>query len=226
MAQLSIPNPVISGLSRIATLSDESFGELNSAFERIPLRIRQHHIFDDSDLSLQTISPDDLRTIKDALFPLYMASAGGNVSASKYVDDVIESLKEDRQDHTAWIHSEEAVSKFKNRLLQLLNISSLQLIAKAHDVLLEHEQTFASARVVSDIRPIFGEKVEDAPIAAVIVHMLNIVYYQASERREIVFALDTKDIPYLLDVLERAQTKTERLKEVINSTNMTYLDVV
>ncbi|MDQ3252968.1 MAG: hypothetical protein M3R15_03515, partial [Acidobacteriota bacterium] len=57
-----------------------------------------------------------------------------------------------------WTRSEDALNQFKQRLAQFLNVKSLQLVAKAHDVLLEHSQVFISARIVSDIRPVFGEK--------------------------------------------------------------------
>jgi hypothetical protein len=226
MALLSIPKPVIIGLDRIATLSDESYLELLAALERIPLKIRQHKVFDDTELNLQTISPADIRSIRDALFPLYIASASGKTPVSKYVDDVVESLKDERQGGTDWTQSEEAVSQFKERLLQLLSVSSLHLIAKAHDVLLEHAHTFSGARILSDIRPVFGENVEEPPTAAVIVHMLNLVYYRNGEREEFVVALDTTDIQLLLDALERAKKKTDSLKSTIESTGLTYLEVV
>lgn len=146
--------------------------------------------------------------------------------ASRYANDITESLKDVTGEESAWLQSEETSNRFKERLLQLLGVSTAQLIAKAHDILLEHAQTFSSARIVSDIRPVFGESVEAPPTAAVIVHMLNLVYFQAGERQEFVVALDTKDIQLLLDTLERAAKKTKSLESLIASTGMTYMEVV
>ena len=226
MATFSIPRPVIVGLTEIATLPDESFQELPSAFEGIPLRIRQHRVFDDSTFKLESVSEDEAKGIKEALLPLYSGLATGKVSVETYVNDITTSLGDTDHADLEWLHSEETVSRFKGRLIQLLSIKSLRLIATAHDVLLEHAQTFSSARILSDIRPVFGDAIEDSPEAAVIVHMLNINYFEGGQRHEFVVALDTKDVSYLMETLERAKGKTESLKAAIASTNMTYLDVV
>jgi hypothetical protein len=226
MATYSIPAAVVNGFTQIAMLSEEALQEIEAALKDVPLRIRQHHVFDDSEFKVSGISEREAKGIKEALLPLYSALAGGTVSVETYIDDITESLKEEERDELDWINSEDVVSRFKQRLLRLLSISSLQLVAKAHDVLLEHEQTFSSARILSDIRPVFAENVEDPPSAAVIVHMLNISYRKAHQRREFVLALDVKDISYLIELLERAKAKTENLKSVIASSSMTYLDVV
>lgn len=226
MASLSIPEPIAVGLTSIATLSDESFGELLSALEGMPLKLRQHRIFDDSSLELKTISPDEAKSIKEALFPIISGQSAATTPVSEYVNSIADSLKGEGKENIKWTHSDDTFNLLKQRLAQLLSIQSLQLIAKAHDILLEHAQTFSRARIVSDVRPVFGEKIEDSPSAAVIVHMLNITYHDASGWREFVVALDTKDIQLLMDTLERAKAKTESLKSVISSTNMTYIEVV
>jgi hypothetical protein len=225
MASLSIPEPIQIGLTKIAILSDESFQELISALEHIPLKIRQHRIFDDWPLNLQTLSEQDAKNIRDALIPLYIGLVSGKAQLSTYVDDITDSLRQGRSGDE-WAQSDEVTQGLKERLTQLLSIDSLQLVAKAHDVLLEHAQTFASARIISDIRPVFRDTVEETPRAAVIVHMLNLAYRDPAGRQEFVVALDTKDIQDLMDVLERAKKKTESLSRMMASTNMTYIEVV
>jgi hypothetical protein len=226
MAAYTIPKSIAVALTQIATLPDETIQDIRTALENIPLQIRQHHIFDDSEFKVASLSEEEARSIKEALLPLYSGLAAGKMSAESYVDDVTQSLKDVERGELNWTQSEEDVSRFKARLNDLLRINSVKLIAKAHDVLLEHEQTFSSSRILSDIRPVFGENVEDLPVAAVIVHNLNIVYFKGGTRREFVLALDIKDIPSLIETLERAKSKTESLKKIISSTNMTYIDVV
>ncbi|MDT7777666.1 MAG: hypothetical protein QOC99_178 [Acidobacteriota bacterium] len=55
--------------------------------------------------------------------------------------------------------------------------------------------------------------------------MLNVVYYEGDTRKELVVALDTKDIQLLMDALKRAEAKTDSLKKIIASTRMTYIGV-
>jgi hypothetical protein len=225
MASFSIPQQIITGFTIIATMPEEAFNEFLSALNNIPPKILQHRVVDLSQVKLNTLSPEDTKAINDALAPLYRSMRGGDIEPSQYAKDIADSIREESRDDAAWAQSEEQLTQFKERLIRLLTAPSLQLIAKAHDVLLEHAQTFSSARILSDIRPVFGDNVEDPPVAAVVVHMLNLAYYQADERREFVVALDTKDIQDLLDICERAKKKTDRLRSVIASTDMTYIEV-
>ncbi|HST51051.1 MAG TPA: hypothetical protein VLJ61_03495 [Pyrinomonadaceae bacterium] len=207
-------------------MPEESFNALLSALQHLPLKIHQHRVFDDSVLEPQGISSEDIKVIRDALFPLYRGRGSGTVPVTKFVGNVAESLTDAEGGGPDWIQNEELLGNFKERLIHLLSLSSPLLIAKAHDILLEHAQTFSSVRIVSDIRPVFGESVEGNPVAAVLVHMLNLVYYESGERREFVVAMDTKDIQVLLEACERAAKKTKSLESVIASTNMTYIEVV
>ena len=226
MASLSIPQQVASGLTKIALLPEGAFQELLGALESIPLKIKQHGIFDDSSLNLKTIPTDDMKEIKEALFPLVAGQGTSTTPVSDYVDSIADSLKESDEEGVEWAHSEETLSRFKERLALLLSIKSLRLVGKARNILFRNAQTFTSARIVSDIRPVFGEEVEELPVAAVIVHMLNIVYYCSGERQELAIALDTTDIQLLMDTLNRAEKKTKSLESIIASTNMTYIEVV
>lgn len=226
MATLSIPDPVIVGFTKIATLPEASFEALLSALQNLPLKIHQFRGLDEATLEVPGIPSAEVKTIRNALFPLYRGRGSGKVPAAKYADDIAESLIGLGEGRDAWLQNEESLRKFKERLVQLLSVREPQLIAKAHDVLLEHAQTFSSVRIVSDIRPVFGESVEDNPEAAVLVHMLNLVYYQGGERREFVVAMDAKDIQVLLEACDRAVKKTKTLEAVITSTNMTYIEVV
>jgi hypothetical protein len=226
MASLSIPSQIARGLTRIALLPEQSFRELLVAFQSVPLKIKQIGYFEDPSIEVHTISSGEMADIKEAVFPLVVGLANSTTSLPDYVDGVADSLKEGEKEDLGWAHDEELLNQFKARLSQLISVDSLRLVAKARSVLMKHAQTFSSARIVSDIRPVFGDAVEDSPVGAVIIHMLNIVYYKSGERQDFVVALDTKDIQLLFDALNRATKKTESLESVITSTSMPYIEVV
>jgi hypothetical protein len=223
MASIIVPEPIIKGLSTIALISEEQYRELYAALENLPTRISQKRIFDDSGIDLRSIPPADLAAIKEALFPIYLGRANINVPASEYANDIAQSLK---GTDAEWTHSEEVLDRLKERLSQLLSLDRPRLIAKANDVLTEHERVYSKARIFSDIRPVFGESPEQSPEAAVIVHMLQIAYRQDGDRHEFIVALDTLDVQKLIDALERAKAKAESLKSVVSSTDMAYVEVV
>jgi hypothetical protein len=222
MPSLSIPDQVIEGLKQITELQDESFNELLTELQNIPLRIRAKRIIDDSTVTLKTISPDQSDLIRDALVPLYLARVNSDVKPETFVEDISESLKRQGE---KWLVSDEILSRFKSRLLSLLSVDRLNLVIKAHDFLTEHSHTFGRARILSDIRPVFQDKDQKAS-TAVIVHMLNIVYYQAGERHEFVVALDTKDLEQLTKTLNRATEEAKSLQLIIQSANMTHIEIV
>jgi hypothetical protein len=226
MARVIIPPAVREGLDVIALLNEEQFQELFSAVSEIPSRIRQHRIFDLRELKLASIPPRESDHAQEALFSLYISRVGTEVLVPDFVDDIAESLKEEKRSDKDWTDSEETLGRFKERLTKLLSIGTLNKIAKAHDVLLEHAQTFAKARILSDIRPVFGEKIDSDLAGAMIVHMLKIDYSRSGRREEFFVALDTKDIQLLIDTLERAKLKTEQLKSVIDSASLEYFEVV
>ncbi|HEX8163529.1 MAG TPA: hypothetical protein VF538_16785 [Pyrinomonadaceae bacterium] len=223
--QPQIPANIILGLSKIATLPDEPLQELISALEKYPLALRQGAIFEEVDLHLDFLSPDEEKGVKEAIIPIYKATADGKVSENIYVDSVIQTIKEQGGNGLEWVKSNELVERFRDRLTRLSRIEALRLVIKAHNVLTTHSQAYSSARILSDIRPVFGEGVEDSPKGALIVHMLNLTYYENRKRREFVVALDTKDVDELITVLERARAKTESLKSVIASTKLPYIEV-
>ena len=224
MAKLAIPRSIRTGLLRIGSLTDEQFKELYSALERLPLRINQRTIFDYDGLDIKAISADDLDSIQEALFPIYVAQGTTNTLVSTYADDIIASLQEAELDSDGQ-RSQEAISAFKERFKRLLAIERPKLIAKAHDVLTGQKPTYLKSRIFTDIRPVFMDEVQTAPGSAVIIHMLRINYYMDDREHQFVVALDTNDVQQLIATLERARNKTETLNSIVAAANLKLIDV-
>jgi len=223
---LTIPEPVVAGLAKIATLPEESFQELLGALEKIPLKIHTARIFEDTSLfEVKTLTHDEVKLIRDTLFPLYVGRAG-TVPVSKYVDEVAESLVELKRGDLAWTQSPESLEHFRNRLKTLLSVRTIETVARAQDLLVEHDRIFAFGRIASQIRPVFNDDLENPPTAAIIEHMLTINYSDAGRRCSFVVALDVKDVEQLTETLKRAEAKTESLKSIIASTGLDYVEVV
>jgi hypothetical protein len=97
--------------------------------------------------------------------------------------------------------------------------------AKTGPVLTEHERIFLSARVLTDIRPIFHPNLSEKPNAAVIVHMLRIASRDifGSHHAEY-FALDANDIRVLKNIADRAIRKEETIKALLADSNVDTID--
>jgi hypothetical protein len=89
---------------------------------------------------------------------------------------------------------------------------SLGLVVKAIEVLSESERMFADARVLTDLRPVFGPALDAGPQASVVIHTLRIDCTGEPNRFHVV--LDAEDLRRLRDVLDRALEKEAALKKM------------
>jgi len=108
-------------------------------------------------------------------------------------------------------------------LKSLLSIDALVLSARAFDIQHEYEKVFRSARIVTDLRPVFSAD-GTAAIAAMIVHNFIVSYFQHGEFKEVVFALDDADVTALKKILDRAETKTKTLEQLITKADVPYFE--
>jgi hypothetical protein len=216
---VALPDSLAAGLREIAELSDSVFEEFLSLLRSIRTEIKQYRVFDDADITLPALA-DGGKSIKGAAFALLLSRGRRHDPVDEFVADLIDTVSS-----TAGFEST-SLEILKRRATAILNIESLDLVARAHDVLLEHSNIFSSARIVSDLRPVFGETVTEPPLAVVLVHMLSIAFRSAGRRENFVVALNDKDIHALLQVLERAKTKSATLQESVKRADMTYVKVV
>lgn len=213
-----LPELLVKGLRDIATLPQPLLDEFLSSLRGLPLEIQQNRVFSGSDFKIASL-PDGGQSIKDAAFSLLLSRADRRVAAEDFLNSLIEALSLDPA------FDKTLIGTLQQRIIEILSIENLDLIARAHDVLLEHPQTFVSARIVSDIRPVFGDSVDEPPAAAVLVHMLNITYYNARRRERFAVALDQKDLDKMIDVLERARAKEKTLRSMIKAQDVSYIEV-
>jgi hypothetical protein len=120
--------------------------------------------------------------------------------------------------------SEAEEKVLRERLVSFLKLQSLDISAKAYDVLTSHQRAFLECRIFTDVRSIFGDDVAQGPAAAVIVHKLKFEYRQDTQTRDVYFALDSKDLKVLADVVKRAQDKDEALRKKLLGANIPFIE--
>jgi hypothetical protein len=119
--------------------------------------------------------------------------------------------------------SHDNCTAFKRCLNDLLTADVFSIGAKALALMQEHERTFCQARIITDIRPVFGSEVSKPPRAVVVAHTLRISYHEGDERKDFYVALDSDDIESLRELLDRADAKARSLEDVIVSTKVPAL---
>jgi hypothetical protein len=117
---------------------------------------------------------------------------------------------------------------FKAFLCKILSLEkTLGISSKAQEIMLEHGHIFCRARIVTDLRPVFGSRVEGGPIAGIIVHSLKLTYHESGnpDTKDTYLALDHKDMEKLRELLVRASRKEKSLKATAKKGGVNVLEV-
>lgn len=99
----------------------------------------------------------------------------------------------------------------------------VQVLSKGLVLARLHDSVFLDARITSDIRPIFGENVEQGPSAVLLIHSLKLDILQDGEPRSVYLAMDRGDLDTLRSVIERAIEKASALTETLESVGLSNL---
>ncbi len=223
LPELTIPERYRAGFAKIIGLEDPPFQELLSVLREEPPALDYVELALQIAPKVSAVSEDDIEDILETLDSLYAARVRFALPVADFAEAVRRAVE---QSDTEELRLPEGNGgRLGERLTQLLDINALDATRKALDVLLEHEHTFHGARIMTDIRPIFGPSTGDDPTGAVIVHMLKLGYHDESEDvKEIYLALETGDIDILIDMFRRAKSKADSLKRVLKRARVPYID--
>lgn len=127
---------------------------------------------------MHSISRQDVDAIVDTVSGLASIAQSVEVPLDEFAEDVAEAIAEGKHSITYAAASDR--ERFKSRVRDLLDNRSVLVAAKARLVFIEHEHYLCYARIMTDIRPVFGQDVEAKPMAAMVAHTLKLVYTAAT----------------------------------------------
>lgn len=222
LASLKIPERFKPGIAVLAQMPETSYQSLLEATKRAPKTFTTVQEFEAWVApEVTALSTGDLRRLIDAVASMRRLLSKYNVSVPKLVSDITEAAR-------ASISNFEGPSgtDFAERLGSLLSIESFDIIGlKARELQGEAERTFCDARVITDVRPIYGETVEEVPTALLVVHTLKLVFHDISGHREFYLALDEEDISSLKKSLDRAEEKARSLKTLLAKKDLRTIEL-
>lgn len=110
------------------------------------------------------------------------------------------------------------------RIAMLLSTRSIALLGKALDMGTEYDKVMVSARILTDLRPVFGPDVVEAPGGALLTHTLKIEFvHDAGDVGNIYVAMNEDDVANLRTLLNRADQKAVTLKGMIAKMGVSYM---
>jgi hypothetical protein len=116
--------------------------------------------------------------------------------------------------------TDEPDTQFQADLSAVLSAPLVAQLGRAADVLYDQERVFQGARMLTDMRPFFGDDVEDGALGTVLVHTLRVDALVDGDLASYYFALDEQDLEIVFAVLERARKKSVSVRAMLDKAGM------
>jgi hypothetical protein len=223
MADLTIPEKYYSAVAKIRRLSEVDVEVLSSALQQASSTTDPRQLAAQIASKVTGINDQDLREIVRTLSALCQVRASAEVTVTQFAADLREAMRDSGNKELA-VPDEEAPG-FERRISKLIQADALNVAAKAADLRVEYPKLFCDARILTDLRPVFGADPAARPIGFVFAHTLKLDFHVADGgHEEFYVALDSGDIAKLKDVLRRAEIKSESLRALLKEAGIRDLD--
>src|SRR5712691_4247671 len=193
-------------LTRLLELPPASLEAIISKLGEIPAKPFQKDDVANA-ISLAQISSSDASEIAGSILQLYWGLIQSRKTVQDFASEVADSP--DLKDL-----SPDKKPGFQQCLIRLLGLRPIYVGQNALSLIYDNERVLSQARIISDLRPVYGPKVEEGPAGAIIVHTLKLEYQTISGPAEFFLALTVEGIESLLNTVQRAKEKDANLRTV------------
>jgi hypothetical protein len=201
-SRLRIPERHSGTIGSLLSLSEEDFERLLAALGTEPPVLEADEVTERVSTELPELADAD--ALVELLFVLHLIRQSRDLSVEEFGPVLREAggMPDD----------ESARERLAERILQALAVPTLKLTAKAVDLVVSNERTLRSARIVTELRPVFEDDPAVEPRAGVLVHRLELSYMGPDgEWGAFHVAMDDEDVTHLLRTAARAQAKAETM---------------
>jgi hypothetical protein len=214
MKELWIPERRRAGLSLIQNLNVAAARDICTLMERgAESALREAQALRPNS-SFASLSAEELESLVSAVVELYRVWAGRDASVQEFAEGITEAMLglEEEKYRVPDSNSEE----FQQKLEIILGAEEMSLTSKAKNIAIQDERTFCSARIMTELRPVFSDGSTPQPRAMVLAHRLKIKYHAgSSEHKEFYLALDTEDLKELRKLIDRAEAEAKSLESIL-----------
>ena len=208
---LDIPAENRSAIATVKTLTPAVLEQFISALEAAPPISNPHGMADHIAKQLPSFPENRLVPVLEMLYTLYYIRDLSGVNPNTFLDDLMDGAARASELRLA----QGGASKLRLILEKLLSIDTLRTVSKASRLQRDGERLYCSAKILSDIRPVFRSDPSLPPVGAVITHTLKVGYHEGSGHMETQIVLDSDDLARLAAVVQRAQVKDKTLRKFL-----------
>lgn len=218
MAKIQIPNQFIPGFENLFNLSEDDFLKLIQELNLIPIGIGPKKFVE---ILVSKFESSQIISISSTIFSLGNILNTLELPIEEFASELTNSYS-DIKELKLNVHDKKHL---ENRVLLVLkNIGSLKLTFKALSLLRENNQNLTESHIITDIRLVFQEQIENRERHAVIIHKLKLEFRKDNENKEFFLALDNNDLVKLKRQIERALEKEELIKQDYQNT-ISFIDI-
>jgi hypothetical protein len=211
-----VPDAMRPGLELLATLEEPALNELRNVLEQNPDVLFSRQAAEVHAAKLQTLGREQAQTLLEAVVPLIYLMGSQGKHADALLKDIGAAMRRSGKAGGGL----DQQGRLEKNLSRILSDSSLVVAAKALSVATDCPRLFTSARILSDIRPIFGDEASQAPLGAVITHTLRVTYAETGTEKEFFVSLDSRDLATLQDQIKRALQKDSSLRAFVEKSKL------
>lgn len=214
LAELSVPPRHRAHLGRLADLSSEERSQLVEALTALPAFTAMPDVAERLKAVITSETIEEARALAEALIALSAQRAVWSARdlAARVARSEDLAVTEDRRD------------SFADFLAELIEAKALVTMGKAIDVMTEHAHVYQSARLMTDIRPIFRDEPDAKPTGAALIGLLVLNHTTNGRRQSIHVAMDRADLHELRTVVDRAITKMDSLRSFLDKAELTNFE--
>jgi hypothetical protein len=227
MARLDIPPRYRAGLALIRDLDADTTRLISDALDSIPA-LKSDNSSSPPNLeesvmnslaNIPKLTKTQFRTITEALLSLYGVKASRELPLEEFVEAISDAQESLQPENARWTPDDK--KKFQSTLAALLSAKMFGLATKIIDLRTEDEHVFCHARIITDLRPVFSQNIEDGPQGMIIVNLLKVAYHDSSsEHSELMVSLTADDLQTLRKIIDRAEAKARSLKSHMSNVRL------
>jgi hypothetical protein len=216
-----IPNEYIAEITTLKTLPDSSIEAFISTLNSTPFTADTDDMAARIAERVPSIPAKRWEAVLDALYSIYYIRELSGVPHPTFLQDFMEGV----QNLPELAVPKQELSKLRAKFEKLLSIDRFNVFAKAKRLQRDGERLYCDAKILSDIRPVFGAKPTTRPTGAVITHTLKVAYHEGGEHKEFHIVLDAIDLDELVSVILRAYDKDKTLRKLLKDARLPVMGV-
>ena len=208
MVNIQIPKMLLPGFQSLANLSNNQVNEIGLFLQTVPIGTGNGTFRELFEEKFPDVSNP---VIPFTIFSLasFQTSELKDLNPDELADLLLKSYIEQTHDESPIVKD----SLKSNLLVVFENLNNILVSYKVFSLLSENGKIFTGSHIISDIRLIFKDKINNKDRNALIIHKLKVITEESNEKKEYFFSLDTSDLKKLKEQIERAEEKDKLIRE-------------